>query len=51
MAASVEPEAIVPSATLTILRSLPAAPTETTLATFATEFEPMATELLPLAPT
>ena len=36
----------VPAATLTILRSLPKEPTDTVLATFATEFAPMATELL-----
>ncbi len=49
LTASVEPEATVPSATLTILRSLPTAPTETVLATSATEPAPSATELAALA--
>ena len=52
MTASVLPAASVPAATLTIWRSLPAAPTETVLATLATEPVPIATEFdaLALAP-
>jgi hypothetical protein len=44
LTASVLPVAIVAEATLTIRRSLPADPTETVLATLATEPKPIATE-------
>jgi hypothetical protein len=47
--ASVLPADSVPAATLTILRSLPTSPTETVLATLATEPAPSATELGALA--
>ncbi len=49
LTASVEPDATVPSATLTILRSLPTAPTETVLAVSATDPAPSATALSAVA--
>src|ERR1019366_10772814 len=42
LTASVEPDATVPLATLTILRSLPTAPTENVFATLASELVPIA---------